>query len=134
MDPNDPDFTASDLRIPELRSLLATRNVRLPTSARKPALVKAVEETFGTPDRTRAVIAKKEEEEDEAGNFSDQNVFQAGSGNEASPKPRGGVSKARKSAGAELSERKTTKPTNDVPAARRKVGKRAMCGVPLYLR
>ncbi|PWN18809.1 hypothetical protein BCV69DRAFT_314370 [Microstroma glucosiphilum] len=120
VDPADPDFTASDLRVPELRSLLATRNIRLPTSARKPALVKAVEETFGTPGQTRGNFAKQEEEEDEAGNFSDQNVFQTGSGNEASPKPRGGVNKARKSAGAELSTRKTTKVKDEAPAARRK--------------
>lgn len=134
MDPADPDFTASDLRVPELRSLLATRNIRLPTSARKPALVKAVEETFGTPVQTRGLVAKKEEEDEEAANFSDQNVFQTGSGNEASPKPRGGASKARKSAGAELSARKATKPKSDVPAARRKVCRMAMCAVRLSLR
>ncbi|CAO1617306.1 unnamed protein product [Sympodiomycopsis kandeliae] len=45
VDIRSPDFAPESLRVPELRALLANHNIRLPSSARKADLVRAVNES-----------------------------------------------------------------------------------------
>ncbi|CAO1614891.1 unnamed protein product [Jaminaea pallidilutea] len=98
MDPGDPDFTPAALRVVDLRSILSSHNVVLPSSARKADLVRAVEEhVVSQPVRDRNVDhspqpqAGKRDVEDSA-NFSGLNPFQARASS-AETSPRSPLSK-----------------------------------------
>lgn len=96
IDPSDPSFTPQSLRVVELRSLLSSRNIVLPSSARKADLVKAVEEHITTPARKSSQLnappngtSPEDQSLDDSANFSDYNPFQArvGAAGPSQPSP-----------------------------------------------
>ncbi|CAO1629009.1 unnamed protein product [Parajaminaea phylloscopi] len=125
IDPSDPTFVPQSLRVVELRSLLASHSIVLPSSARKADLVRAVEEHIVAPARRPPSpppppVAEPEPEPepvpspppsaasppqdtslDDSANFSRHNPFQAHSPDTSSsnlvlPSPASAASSSKK--------------------------------------
>lgn len=138
VDPNDPDFTPANLRVADLRGILSSHNIRVPSSARKADLVQAVEQHFPSPragaggasssqadggrqDSGPKPRVKKEDDDEEAdeGHFSDYNPFQAPSGgSDGSPQPKAARAlQARKSTAGAMRTSKNREHDADLDAS-----------------